>query len=137
MEHNIVCDVCLEEDDAEGDEIVICELCLGAVHQSCYGGDIQHRLPRDDVPWYCARCEVLIKEKKACNEIKCFLCPDLDGILKPVDAAKKKWAHIICVNWTPEVWFVDDAKSRICGEVPEARMRVTCQKCNSRNGSII
>ena len=34
----IVCDICLEDDDFEGDEIVICELCFSACHQSCYGG---------------------------------------------------------------------------------------------------
>lgn len=26
------CDVCLDGDDSEGDEIVICELCLAATH---------------------------------------------------------------------------------------------------------
>lgn len=28
----IVCDVCLEEDDDDNNEIVICDLCLGGVH---------------------------------------------------------------------------------------------------------
>ena len=42
---NVECDVCLGDDDEEGDEIVICELCYGATHQSCHGGAIKDRLP--------------------------------------------------------------------------------------------
>lgn len=52
----MICDICLEDDDFEGDEIVICDLCLGATHQTCYGGEIKDRLPQPDQPWYCARC---------------------------------------------------------------------------------
>ena len=29
---DIVCDACLDDDDDEHNEIVICSLCLGAVH---------------------------------------------------------------------------------------------------------
>lgn len=29
---NIICDVCLDDDDEEGNEILICENCLVAVH---------------------------------------------------------------------------------------------------------
>jgi len=29
---NVLCDICLEDDDAEGDEIVICETCMVGVH---------------------------------------------------------------------------------------------------------
>ena len=29
---DIVCDVCLDDEDDDGNEIVICDLCLGAVH---------------------------------------------------------------------------------------------------------
>lgn len=52
----IICDICLLDDDFEGDEIVICDLCSGATHQTCYGGEIKDRLPLVDQPWYCARC---------------------------------------------------------------------------------
>ena len=34
-EHNdekVICVICLEDDDAEGDEIVICEMCYAAAH---------------------------------------------------------------------------------------------------------
>jgi bromodomain and PHD finger-containing protein 1 len=83
-EDNIVCDICLEGDDEEGDEIVICELCSAATHQACYGGEIKTQLPGPDQPWYCARCEHLIKNKTTkATDIQCVLCPNLQGIMKP------------------------------------------------------
>jgi len=50
------CDVCQEGEDYDDDEIVICDLCNSAAHQSCYGGEIKNQLPRSELPWYCARC---------------------------------------------------------------------------------
>jgi hypothetical protein len=48
VEDDIVCDICLDGDDAEGDEIVICELCLAATHQRCYGGELLDAFPSAD-----------------------------------------------------------------------------------------
>ena len=45
LDKNVKCDVCMDDDDNEGDEIVICDGCNMAVHQSCYGRDILHQLP--------------------------------------------------------------------------------------------
>lgn len=69
----IVCDVCLDGDDEEGNEILICEICLVATHQLCYGGKLINGVPKDD--WYCDRCLVLKNEplKKPC-EISCIFC---------------------------------------------------------------
>ena len=76
QEKDIVCDVCLEEEDYDEDEILICELCQAATHQSCYGGEIKNRLPESDQPWYCTRCVHLIENKNMlCTEIKCSMCP--------------------------------------------------------------
>ena len=58
-----MCDVCLGEDDAENDEIVICDICFVGVHQTCYGGKIKDSLPKEDEPFYCERCEYLLKNK--------------------------------------------------------------------------
>jgi hypothetical protein len=32
MNDDVACDICQDGDDEENDEIVICELCLGATH---------------------------------------------------------------------------------------------------------
>ena len=53
----VVCDVCLEDDDDDGNEILICELCLVGVHQKCYGSELLEAIPQGD--WYCARCRDL------------------------------------------------------------------------------
>ena len=38
--------------------------------------------------------------------------------MKCLDQQKKDlWAHIICVNWTPEVSFVDENKNKIEGAI--------------------
>ncbi len=39
-DEDIQCDICLEYDYEDHDQIVICELCNAATHQSCYGGAI-------------------------------------------------------------------------------------------------
>lgn len=132
----IKCDICLEDDDAEGDEIVICELCFAAAHQSCYGGDIKTSLPPKDKPWYCARCQHLLKnEKSKPTDIQCHFCCDLKGIMKPIKN-QKWWAHLICVNWTPEIWFNEDGES-VGGQVNVKRFGLHCGKCRSNKGSCV
>lgn len=42
------CDICLGNDDNEGDEIVMCDGCNVAVHQSCYGREINKILPDEN-----------------------------------------------------------------------------------------
>jgi hypothetical protein len=59
-ENDIVCDVCLDDNDEEGDEILICEICFVGVHQTCYGGKFKNQLPPAEQPFYCERCEYLI-----------------------------------------------------------------------------
>ena len=75
-EDQIVCDVCLDEDDEDENEILICELCLVAVHQTCYGSELSKSVPKGD--WFCARCRDLkANPLKKCQEIKCKYCPKI------------------------------------------------------------
>jgi hypothetical protein len=133
-----VCDICLEEEDYEEDEILICELCQAATHQSCYGGEIKNRLPDADQPWFCVRCVQLIEKKDMpCTDIKCSMCPQIKGIIKPITTDKSSWAHVICINWIPEVWFTDDNITTVGGKVPSARSELICGVCHKKNGSCI
>jgi NuA3 HAT complex component NTO1 len=94
--------------------IVLCDLCNAATHQSCYGGSLLNGVPSGN--WYCDRCTVLMMERtKICTEIKCILCPEYSGLMKCIDIKKQTWAHVICVNWNPDVYFNDDTKSSIGG----------------------
>ena len=67
FDHNIMCDVCLDdvvEKDEDGvvtDHLVICDRCNVAVHQSCYGRELQQCVPKGD--WYCERCRSMDQYK--------------------------------------------------------------------------
>ena len=110
LDANIVCDICQENFAEINDEIVLCDLCNVATHQTCYGGDILKKVPTGQ--WFCVRCtELKANLTMKCEEIKCFLCPEQQGVLKKCSFnGKTVWAHSVCVNWTPEVWFADDKK---------------------------
>ena len=72
------------------------------------------------------------------TEIECFLCNDLKGIMKCVDKATNVWAHIICVNWTPGIYFADELKTKIEGTLELERFDLTCHQCMDRKkGSCI
>ncbi len=106
-DEKIQCDVCLDLDHEKDNEIVICSLCNVAVHQNCYGSELIDRVPKGD--WFCERCDSLKKNTELrCTDIKCFLCTDLKGAIKCIDKKENVWAHLICVNWTPEMYFKDE-----------------------------
>ena len=67
-DEDIQCDVCLEFEYEDGDNIVICELCNVAVHQTCNGGDLANKVPNG--AWYCERCTKLNSDKQLkCKDI--------------------------------------------------------------------
>ena len=55
-----------------------------------------------------------------------------------VDKAQNIWAHIICINWTPEVEFIDEKREKIRGTINLERFNLTCHHCLKKNcGSVI
>ncbi|CDW90175.1 phd zinc finger-containing protein [Stylonychia lemnae] len=130
VDEDIQCDVCLEYDFEDDDQIILCELCNAACHQSCYGSELLNGLTTES--WYCQRCrELREKPEMRCTEIKCFLCPDVDGLMKKVD--HEKWAHLICVNWNQDIYYTDQLKEAISGEVMPQRYHLACNKCKVSN----
>jgi len=138
-DEEVVCDICLDDEDYEDDEIVICDLCLVAVHQTCYGGKLKNAIPAGS--WYCDRCQELVNNKqKKCTEIKCFLCPDIDGAMKRVETGAKNadlWAHLVCINWHPDIWFKNDEKVHLEGAINKDRFQLRCNCCRTSEGSCI
>ncbi|TNV85459.1 hypothetical protein FGO68_gene6208 [Halteria grandinella] len=128
VDEDIQCDICLEYDHDDEDQIVICDLCNAATHQSCYGGPLTNQVPQGN--WYCDRCSVLnIDKNRKCTEIKCFLCPDIDGLMKCVDPLNQLWAHVICVNYNPDINFKNNDKTVIEGQLNKQRFALSCGKC--------
>ena len=39
----------------------------------------------------------------------------MDGLMKCIDTGANLWTHVICVNWTPDIYFSDDAKTKVEG----------------------
>ena len=132
----IRCEICLDEECYPDDELVICEFCLSAVHQSWYGRDIMTSVPESD--WFCERCTFLKNNGKttgrAVEEIKCQLCFDPKGIIIHTD--ELQWVHPTCVNWIPDVYFDDDSNlTKILGEISKERYKVRWRFCNRRKGA--
>ena len=44
-ECDMACLICLDTENDDNDEIIICDLCNSSCHQSCYGGEIKDCLP--------------------------------------------------------------------------------------------
>jgi len=65
------------------------------------------------------------------------MCPQIKGIIKPISSDMKTWAHVVCVNWTPEIWFTDDNMTTVEGKIPNSRKELTCGVCQKKNGSCI
>ncbi len=83
------------------------------VHQLCYGGPLLERLPVAD--WFCERCRdqfLTTCARQADDSTGCVFCPFRDRApmkyMKLVDANVYFWAHVQCVNWIPEIGFVND-----------------------------
>lgn len=47
-DEDIECDICLDDfcDEENHDDLVICDFCNVAVHQSCYGHEILRNFPK-------------------------------------------------------------------------------------------
>jgi hypothetical protein len=57
------------------------------------------------------------------DEIKCLFCTDLKGIITRTNIG---WAHLTCVNWMPEIWFTDQTKMEVRGNINHERKELNC-----------
>ena len=126
-------------DERIGDAIVICDMCNAGVHQKCYGRELLNPEGLPDGDWFCNRCTKL-REDMSVNpsEFCCDLCNDLKGII--IEYTNKStghqgWAHISCINWTPEVWFLDSNTLEIDGDIALPRFNNTCYVCRSKKNT--
>ena len=133
--NNAVCDICQSGVDEEKDKILFCDGCNVAVHQSCYGRGVYPHEPKEDM-WLCERCVSVYKRNVDPRDLRCRFCNDLKGLI--TRSEKVGWAHDICINWMPEIWYVwsEDLISGVStktgevgGTVNTARHKVSCVIC--------
>ncbi|XP_074364403.1 uncharacterized protein LOC141705275 isoform X2 [Apium graveolens] len=129
----IVCAVCLSTDADPLDPIVFCDGCDLMVHTTCYGSPLTNGVPEGD--WFCSKC--LITKKDNTKVVSCCLCPEANGAMKRT--VDKKWAHIVCALFVPEVFFKDsEGREGIdCSEVPLRRYHKKCYVCDTMKGCVI
>jgi len=120
----VACLVCLDGEGEPGDDIILCDLCNSAFHQSCYGSDLLNLREGDDSrfyslfssshtiqkgEWLCERCSHLYKNDLPSQTIKCLFCPEMKEPMKRLLANSfDLWGHIACVNWIPEIYWEND-----------------------------
>ncbi|KAJ6816383.1 uncharacterized protein M6B38_416485 [Iris pallida] len=133
------CDICcLEESISKSNQLVSCSSCNVLVHQKCYGS---HGLTEDSL--LCAWCN---KEGEVTgSELKpCLLCPRPGGALKPVDrksgSGEKKFAHLFCAMWAPELYVKDIREMEPIMNVEgvqDTRWKLVCNVCKVKHGACV
>ncbi|CAD7083396.1 unnamed protein product [Hermetia illucens] len=126
-DENVICDVCRSPDSEEANEMVFCDNCNICVHQACYGITV---IPSGQ--WLCRTCSMGKKPD-------CALCPNKGGAMKSTRSGKK-WAHVSCALWIPEVSIgcVDKMEpiTKI-SSIPQTRWSLLCILCRERVGACI
>jgi len=123
--------VCLDQGYEPSDQIKQCELCLSAIHQSCFGRELTDFT--SDGKWVCPRCVYLLRNPGfSYQQVKCYFCPSFKGIILPIQdsvIAAASWAHQVCINWNPDLKFFGQDCNRIGGHPDPERMAMRCSIC--------
>lgn len=61
-----------------------------------------------------------------------MLCDDVQGIIVNTNIG---WAHISCINWTPEIWFDNEQKTLVGGKLNKDRFGLFCYICKKKKKS--
>uniref|UniRef100_A0A7S3YZ57 PHD-type domain-containing protein n=1 Tax=Lotharella globosa TaxID=91324 RepID=A0A7S3YZ57_9EUKA len=124
------CCVCFSPDSYDDDQMVYCDKCNIAVHQSCYGVKV---IPEGD--WFCDKCRDGLEDK----DVKCRLCSTRGYAFKK--DTKGRHVHSACAFWIPECGFRNPEKMEpIEGvdDVDRERWLLMCGVCRrERAGACI
>lgn len=130
-QEDAVCMVCFDGSSNDNNKIIFCDGCNAALHQMCYG---INEVPEGD--FYCDRCEAVqaiasergekedeIPSEDVKNAIKCCLCPQHHGGIKPTTDGR--WVHLCCALWAENslITNLDDMSpinvSKVPVQIPE------------------
>ncbi|XP_013774873.1 LOW QUALITY PROTEIN: protein Jade-1-like [Limulus polyphemus] len=126
-DEDVICDVCRSPDSEEGNEMVFCDFCNICVHQACYGIT---NIPEGS--WVCRTCVLGVRPA-------CILCPNRGGAMKTTRSGRK-WAHVSCALWIPEVSIGNVDKMEPITKISEispSRWSLLCSLCRERVGACI
>ncbi|XP_076360069.1 uncharacterized protein LOC143252199 isoform X2 [Tachypleus tridentatus] len=126
-DEDVICDVCRSPDSEEGNEMVFCDFCNICVHQACYGIT---NIPEGS--WVCRTCVLGVRPS-------CILCPNKGGAMKTTRSGRK-WAHVSCALWIPEVSIGNVDKMEPITKISEispSRWSLLCSLCRERVGACI
>lgn len=123
-----VCCACLSGEVYEDDEILFCDSCNMAAHQSCYG--------IETIPpgfWYCDPCKAKIDP----STLNCVFCSNVGGAYKRVENSDK-WIHSLCFLCTPELYCVNNADSYTVSidYLDAKRSKIRCSLCKAPGSCI-
>ena len=136
IDANIRCEICLDSQAYDDDSLVVCEMCLSAVHQSWYGQDLLNGVPEGD--WFWQRWQFLIDQQynSVVKVKKVFwsLCHDTKGIIIHTNSPYG-WVHHTWVNWIPELYFDEDSDFKLIhGRIDNERKSLKCNLCKRPGG---
>lgn len=111
------------------------------MHQSCYGSELDN-IPHES--WFCKRCTFLRDNPDVdpCS-VECLFCPFLTGNSCIIEGILAKigddiWAHVVCVNWIPDIYFIDQKHDRInYKNMNKKRFSLRCFFCRIGKGCCI
>jgi hypothetical protein len=129
----LICSICLNMRNAEGDRVIQCDKCGVAVHEGCYAvPDIDDNASVisncSTEPWFCEPCLFNVEKPPHCE-----LCPQQFGALKRADVGGK-WIHLVCGLYTPGISFgdVENLSAVSWQEVDYKRFgRKACDGCSN------
>ena len=116
------CVVCFDGSSNEDNQIVFCDSCNIAVHQSCFG---VFQVPDGD--FYCDRCQE--EDHVHIENRACTLCPLKGGAFKRTTCGR--WVHVFCALWCPKATIRDGSTLSPVDTVPaiESNRGVVCSVC--------
>lgn len=123
VELDDVCNICLDGDTSNCNQIVYCDRCNLTVHQDCYG------IPF--IPEGCLECRRCVVSPG--RRVSCVLCPSKKGAFKQVD--HNRWVHVLCVIWVDETHFGNTIFMENVQNVEKAlhdRKALSCMLCKDR-----
>ncbi|KAI1723773.1 PHD-zinc-finger like domain-containing protein [Ditylenchus destructor] len=103
----LICSICLNmKHSTKGAEVIQCDKCGLAVHESCYiveeiGDDLSTSSSSSTEPWFCEPCVFGLGIVPHCE-----LCPSRYGAFKKADVGGG-WVHLLCALYVPGISFAD------------------------------